>query len=85
MRATPAVDSQISIYSVLVADMKELSMYISVTTKSSNAGKIRALIDSGAQGKFIDKVVTLKLRLKETPLHQNILVYNVNGTPNKLG
>ena len=60
-------------------------MYIPVTTKTNNAGKIRALIDSGAQGKFIDKVVTLKLGLKETPLRQNILVYNVDGTLNKLG
>ena len=60
-------------------------MHIPVTTKTNNAGKIRALIDSGAQGKFIDKVVALKLGLKETPLRQNIPVYNVNGTPNKLG
>ena len=59
-------------------------MHISVTTKTNNAGKIRALIDSGAQGKFIDKVVALKLGLKETPLQQKIPVYNVDGTPNKL-
>ena len=60
-------------------------MHIPVTTKTNHAGKLRALIDSGAQGKFIDKVVALKLGLKETPLRQNILVYNVDGTPNKLG
>ena len=60
-------------------------MHIPVTTKTNNAGKIRALIDSGAQGKFIDKVVALKLGLKETPLRQNIPVYNVDGTPNRLG
>ena len=85
MRATPAVDSRISIFSVLVADMNGSSMHISVTTKSNNAGKIRALIDSGAQGKFIDKVVALKLGLKEIPLQQNISVYNVDSTLNKLG
>ena len=60
-------------------------MHIPVTTKTNNAGRIRALIDSGAQGKFIDKVVALKLGLKETPLRQNIPVYNVDSTPNKLG
>ena len=85
MRATPAVDSQILIFSVLVADMNGSSMHIPVTTKTNNARKIRALIDSGAQGKFIDKVVALKLGLKETPLRQNIPVYSVDGTPNKLG
>ena len=60
-------------------------MHISVTAKTNNAGKIRALIDSGAQGKFIDKVVALKLGLKEIPLRQNIPVYNVDSTRNKLG
>ena len=85
MRATPAVDSRISIFSVLVADMNGSSMHIPVTTKTNNARKIRALIDSGAQGKFIDKIVTLKLGLRKIPLRQNISVYNVNGTPNKLG
>ena len=60
-------------------------MHISVTAKMNNAGRIRALVDSGAQGKFIDKLVALKLGLKETPLQQNIPVYNVDGTPNKLG
>ena len=80
----PAVDSRILIFSVLVADMNGSSMHIPVTTKTNHAGKIRALIDSGAQGKFIDKVVALKLGLKETPLQQNIPVYNIDGTPNKL-
>ena len=60
-------------------------MHIPVTTKTNNAGKIRALINSGAQGKFIDKVVALKLGLRETPLQQSIPIYNVDGTPNKLG
>ena len=85
MRAMPAADSRISIFSVFVADMNSSSMHIPVTTKSNNAGKIRALIDSGAQEKFIDKVVTLKLGLKEVPLQQNIPVYNIDGTLNKLG
>ena len=65
--------------------MNGSSMHIPVTTRSNNAGKIRALIDSRAQGKFIDKVTALKLGLKEIPLQQNIPIYNVNGTPNKLG
>ena len=48
--------------------MNRSSMYIPVTTKSNNTGKIRALIDSRAQEKFIDKIVALKLELKEIPL-----------------
>ena len=85
MRATLAVDSRISIFSVFVTDMDGFSMHIPVTTKANNAGKIRALINSGAQRKFINKVVTLKLGLKEIPLRKNIPIYNVDGTPNKLG
>ena len=47
--------------------------------------KIHTLVDSGAQGKFINRITARQLRLKEEPLPQPIMVYNVDRTPNKLG
>lgn len=85
----PAVESlaQLSISSVLVVDMNMQSMKIPVTLKSSvNAGtRIKALIDSGAQEKFIDWSVVQKAGLFEQLLARPIPVFNVDGTPNQLG
>ena len=58
----PAVDSCISLANILVADMKELSMHILIIMQVNNVRrKLRALIDSGVQKKFIDKLMAFKL------------------------
>ena len=84
---TPAVTPhRYSIHSVLVADMQAQSINIPVTIRTStNAGTTKALIDSGAQGKFIDRSLVRKLGLREHPMEKPIPVYNVDGTPNRIG
>ena len=49
------------------------------------ASSVHALLDSGAQGKFINRSLVRRLGLTEQPLEQAIPVYNVDGTPNQLG
>lgn len=63
------------------------AMKIPITLKSdANAGQeVKALIDSGAQGKFINRGTVRKLGLREILLTKPIPVYNVDGTPNQLG
>lgn len=48
-------------------------------------GRVPALIDSGAQGKFINRRTVRQLGLKELLLKKPIQVFNVDGTPNELG
>ncbi|KAI5117979.1 hypothetical protein M0805_007797 [Coniferiporia weirii] len=42
-----------------------------------------ALIDSGAEGKFIDTKFVIKHRIPTKPLTHPIHVRNVDGTPNQ--
>ena len=44
-----------------------------------------ALIDSGAQGKLMDKNFARENGIAVTPLKKPIVVYNVDGTENKEG
>ncbi|KAI5115419.1 hypothetical protein M0805_004368 [Coniferiporia weirii] len=44
-----------------------------------------ALIDSGAEGKFIDTKFIIKHRIPTKPLNRPIQVQNVDGTPNQHG
>lgn len=66
--------------------MNSRQMRIPVTIHMrETVGQAQALIDSGAQGKFINREFARKLGLREIPLPRPINVYNVDGTPNKLG
>lgn len=66
--------------------MQARSMKIPVTLRTKrNVGTIPALVDSGAQGKFINRRTVRQFGLPETPLQRPIRVYNVDGTPNELG
>jgi len=44
-----------------------------------------ALIDSGAEGEFIDQNYARKLGIKQTALEEPIKVLNIDGTQNKQG
>jgi hypothetical protein len=44
-----------------------------------------ALIDSGADGTFLDKKFALKNRIALAPLERKIIPFNVDGTKNKSG
>jgi Aspartyl protease len=47
--------------------------------------ELKALIDSGAAGTFIDHQFVLRHGLEKLPLKRRILVKNVDGTLNKMG
>ena len=56
-----------------------------VTTDTQEIMSIRALIDSGATGLFIDREYVNQSRLKTRILTKPVPVYNVDGTPNEAG
>ena len=60
---------------------------ISITTAHDDASKfdtqMKALIDSGAEGKFIDQNYTQSIGTNNIQLKELILVLNVDGTWNK--
>ena len=69
-------------------NMKFFSILLKVTGEGKNAEKqfkINALIDSGAQGKFLNKEFALRNRIVLNKLNNPITVYNVDGTKNNSG
>ena len=78
------------IHSVLIGTIKNKSISVLVSfsiepKKSNKIVEIKALIDSGAGGKFIDQNFVRNLKLKKKPLKKPIKVFNVDGTLNKKG
>ena len=62
------------------------SLKLKVEIKTTNMAKkksITALVDSGATGKFIDRQYAKSCQFSLIKLTQPILVYNVDGSPNK--
>ena len=63
-------------------------MYLPIKI-SSNTGKqieiVKALLDSGASGKFIDQDYAWNIHAERKNIERLIQVYNVDGTPNKKG
>ena len=56
-----------------------------VTTDTQEIMSIKALIDSGATGLFIDQGYVNRSRLTTRTLSKPIPVFNVDGTPNEAG
>ena len=54
-------------------------------TSETSTVDTQALIDSGAEGEFIDQNYIRKLGIKQTALREPIKVLNVDGTRNKRG
>ena len=79
----------VSLTPVLIAKYeKSFTISLQVTGDRKNADKkltITTLIDSGAQGKFLDKKLALKENWALTKLKQPIIVRNVDGTKNRAG
>ena len=71
----------------VVQDEKFTMLMITILNecKEESITGIKALIDCGAQGQFIDQNFVRKHRLKEVPLERKIKVFNVDGTKNKKG
>ena len=80
-----SVSPHLHIHSVTVATIERntLSIPTETTNEAGKTVKFKALVDSGAGGKFIDQNFTQQFTIKklETPLK----AYNVDGTENKKG
>ena len=87
--ATVPASDPVSIDPVLVAKNGNSFMTpLQVIGDGKNADKnftMNTLIDSGAQGKFLDKKFTIKNRIAMTKLMKPITAHNVDGTENKSG
>ena len=55
------------------------------TTDTSELHSVKALLDSGATGSFIDRDFVCSKGINTRTLLCNILVFNVDGSPNKAG
>ena len=79
----------ISILNVIVAEIENKTMSIPVLLLSKQNGKknvkTKALLDTGAGGKFIDQNFVLRNNLRTHKLAKPITVYNVDGMENKTG
>ena len=63
-------------------------MYLPIQITSDNEPGVEiveGLLDSGASGKFIDSDYAADIHAEKKELQKPIQVYNVDGTPNKLG
>ena len=63
-------------------------MYLPIQITSDNEPGmeiVEGLLDSGASGKFIDSDYATDIHAEKKELRKPIQVYNVDGTPNKLG
>jgi len=55
------------------------------TTDTSELHSVKALLDSGATGSFIDRDLVCSKGMNTWTLSRNILVFNINGSPNEAG
>ena len=60
-----------------------LSIGISGESLGQKTIKMKALLDTGAGGKFIDQNFVQNQKIKMKDLEHPIEVFNVDGTPNK--
>ena len=69
-------------------NMRFFSVPVSVTGNGKDTDlkfETNPLIDSGADGKFLDKKFALRNKIALTKLKKLIIPYNVDGTKNKAG
>ena len=64
---------------------KKLEIKINLQQGIQDSFSLSALIDSGAEGNFIDKDLVDNNGLKTFLLERKVNVYNVDGTPNASG
>jgi len=85
----PAPDS-ISISPVLLVNENKKSFIVPFEVQGDRRNveirfNMNALIDSGADGTFINKKFVLEQKIALAPLDKNIMPLNVDGTKNKSG
>ena len=84
-----SVPPSIIIDHVQVAKIEKNTMTLSIKISGESTGqktvKMKALLDTGAGGKFIDQNFVQNQKIKMKNLEHPIEVFNVDGTPNKQG
>ena len=77
----------ITIDHVQVAEIEKNSLTLSIEISGKSIDqktvKMKALLDTGAGGKFIDQNFVQNQKIKTKNLEHPIEVFNVDGTPNK--
>ena len=74
--------------SISALDARETSLLLPVeigTTDTSELYSVKALLDSGATGSFIDRDFVRSKGINTQTLSRNIPVFNVDGSPNEAG
>jgi len=74
--------------SISALDVQGTSLLLSVeirTTDTSELHSIKALLDSGATGSFINRDFVCLKGINTQTLSRNILVFNINGSSNEAG
>jgi len=74
--------------SISALDARGTSLFLPVeigTTDTSELHSIKALLDSGATGSFIDRDFVRSKGMNTQTLSCNIPVFNVDGSPNEAG
>ena len=81
------VPPSITIDHVQVTEIEKNTMTLSIEVSGESIGQktveTKALLDTGAGGKFIDQNFVRNQKIKTKNLEHPIEVFNVDGTPNK--
>ena len=81
-----SVIPSITIHNVIVAEIEKKSMSLPILIScGEKIIETKALLDSGAGGKFINQNFIQQNKLETQKLEKPIMVYNVDGTKNKKG
>jgi Retroviral aspartyl protease len=80
----------LSIKHVQVAQIKKNTMTVDILISGESLGQKKSietttLLDTGAEGKFIDQNFVQNQKIKTKELKYPIEVFNVDGTPNNQG
>ena len=76
----------ITIHNVILAEIENKSMSLPISIScGEKIVKTKALLNTGAGGKFIDQNFIWQNKLETWKLEKSIMVYNVDGTKNKKG
>jgi len=76
------------LFTISALDARGTSLLLPVeigTTDTSELYSVKALLDSGATGSFIDRDFVCSKEMNTRTLLRNIPVFNVDGSPNEVG
>jgi len=76
------------LFAISALDIRGTSLLLPVeigTTDTSELHSVKALLDSGATGSSIDRDFVCSKEMNTRTLSRNILVFNIDSSPNKAG